>query len=75
MCDYRTRKLTYLAKTKVIIEYDWQYKENFDGTWIEILETINKAMDRYGFKVADVTDSFTGEVLITVRETEEEEEE
>jgi len=73
MCDYRTRKLTYLAKTKVIIEYDGRYKEDFYGSPIGILEIINNAMDRYGFKIAEVTDSLTGEVLIIVKETEEDE--
>lgn len=73
MCDYRTRKLTYLAKITATIEYDGRFKENRYVTPIEILEIINNAMDKYGFKIAEVTDNLTGEVLITVKETEEDE--
>jgi len=74
MSDYRNRKVRFIAKSKVTIEYDRFLKETFYGSPIQIVEEINNKMDRYGFRVAEAVDDFTGEILIYVTTEEQEEE-
>ena len=74
MSDYRNRKVRFIAKAKVTIEYDRFLKETFYGSPIQIVEEINDKMDRYGFRVAEAVDDFTGEILIYVTTEEQEEE-
>jgi hypothetical protein len=59
-------KIQYTYATPMTIVYDEAYKFEFTGSLDEVVDVIKDAFSEYGFVTADVIDSDTGEILVTV---------
>jgi len=59
-------RINYTYNTNVTIIFDDEFEINMTDSLDNVVCKINWACDKYGFTKADVIESETGEILVTV---------
>lgn len=59
-------RINYTYNTNVTIIFDDEFEINITDSLDNVVCKINWACDKYGFTKADVIESETGEILVTV---------
>ena len=73
--NYRQRIITWCGKQALEIVYDGRFQIETYGTYLDAIKQADRDMDKYGYKIADIVDAYTGEVIVNITEDGLDEEE
>ena len=73
--NYRQRIITWCGKQTLEIVYDGRFQIETYGTYLDAIKQADRDIDKYGYKIADILDPDTGEVIVNITEDGLEEEE
>lgn len=60
-------KITYFKTIDIVVRYDNTFDYRIEDCPInEVRDKVEKEMWEHLFKVADITDAYTGEILLTI---------